>query len=143
MTYRTLSADLAKFGVTVDKRKTKCIREAAIAAFDYVRRHNPVNSGWSRASWTIGITKPKPRVWSHGSNSFVEGMDWHGNKPAIGSAIAEPPMEFFPSLRWDDKIYISNFVWYVGFVEAKHGMLAGAIENAKLRLAIVARSMAK
>lgn len=144
MTYRSFSADLSRFGVTVDKRCTAAIRKAALTALETVQERNPVDTGWSRGSWLLSVNTPGKGVYSWRLGTWVSNNRPRGNKPPKGVTMGIPAQpKHLEALRWNDRVYLSNNVPYVGFVEARAGMLAYAIRFTARKLERLAFEMAK
>lgn len=144
MTQRSFSADLAKFGVLVDKRCTALIRQTALGTLDDLHNHNPVDSGWSRASWQVSINKAATGVYSYYTGSWVSGNRPAGNKPPHGTAMNFPQQkDLLPALKYSDKVYFTNNVPYIGFVEDKYKFIAGVMHRTKTSLYAIAGRLAK
>jgi len=151
MTQRSFSADLSKFGVTVDKRCTKLIRQLALETLDSFHKLNPACSGWSRASWQVTLNAPGTGVWSR-QGGWVAGNSWKDNKPPMYAAIPWPDQkEKLRALTWKDKVYFTNHVPYINSntpwgqasVEQRYGVMAKTMAEARANLATLALSMAK
>jgi hypothetical protein len=151
MAQRTFSADLSKFGVTVDKRMTSLIRQTALGLLDDLQATNPVDTGWSRASWQLTLNKRGTGVWSY-KGSWVPGHSWKGNKPPHGAAISIPQQkEHLRALVWTDKVFLTNNVPYVTgdspsgqlSIEARYGFIAAAMARARVSLYAIAMRLAK
>lgn len=150
---RSFSADLSKFGETVDKRMTKLIRMAALDLLKNLQATNPVDSGWSRGSWQISVNKRETGVYSFYSGSWVGGSDWHGNKPPRGTHMDVPAQkDHLPALRWTDRVYVFNAVPYVVgsgpnagdiSIEQRTGFIAKAMAEARVVLSQIAKSLAR
>lgn len=145
MSYRSFSADLSRFGVTVDKRCTAAIRQAALTALETVQgKMHPVDSGWSRGSWQLSVNSPGTGVYSYYSGGWVRGNKARGNKPPKGTGMPIPAQpRALPALRWSDKVYLSNNVPYIGIVERRAGMLAFTVRYTTRTLEKLANKLAK
>lgn len=146
MTQTSFSADLSKFGVAVDKRLTRLIRQTALGTLKDLQEHNPVLTGWSRGSWQISINKNAGGVYSYYRGSWVSGTSPKGNRPnpRLGQVMSIPEQkEHLSALKWSDRIIFTNNVPYIGYVEEKTGFIQAVIGRARTSLYTIAGELSK
>lgn len=146
MTTRSFSADLSRFGVTVDKRMTSLIRQAALNLLDNLHAYAPVDSGWLRGSWAMTLNVPSSEIYSYGRGSWavMSSKYWFDDKPKRGMAMRPPQQKDpLPALRWTDKVYFTNNVPYSGKIENRYRYVHKCMMTTKKELGAIARRLAK
>ena len=122
---RSFSASIKAFEDLTVKKLDHLLHYIAASALRSVKAGNPVDSGWSRASWVASLNVPKDVVFSAATGGFVAGHGWRGNKPPRGShTYANPKQPGIGRVTRRDKLIISNAVPYIKSVEERYGMAA-------------------
>jgi len=142
--FRSFSTSLDKFAVEAEGRVGKIMTMMADNAeglINDVQEGNPVDSGWSRASWRLSKTGPKDEVYSYRTGGFTAGHAAKGNKPPRGAAVAVPSRRGLGRLTYGDRIYLYSAVPYSGLLEEKHGFVKATLQRAVRRIKVYAQEL--
>lgn len=145
--FRSFSTDMMKLTDETTRRIVEVVKAGADSLISDVESGNPVDSGWSRASWQVSVSGPGTGVYSFGAGRFTPAGQHSpkGNKPPKGAAIPSPAStrKVLKGYKPGDRVFLTNNVPYIGILEGKHGFVKAAVQRAQRRINSAARSMNK
>lgn len=71
MTAQQFVVDIRRFREATTKQIETLVKATALELFGKIIVRNPVDTGYSRASWFASLNEEKPQQWGHGSMAQI------------------------------------------------------------------------
>lgn len=146
--YRSFSTEVEAFAQLSKRRLNTVFTEVAQNMLRHVHESSTYNidTGWSRASWILSVGAKAEGVYSYKTGWFTaHSTTWRDNKPPRGAKVSppDPVKQTLKNVTLQDRIYLTNNVFYIGKLEEQVGMLAATAAFGRREITRIARSLNK
>ena len=140
---RSFKASFENFGVVVQQRGTSLFHMLAQELKTDVQVHNPVDSGFTRASWKLTINKPETGVFNYRTGRFTRTNVSRKLRPPSGAQIPIPNVPKIGSIKIGDRIHLTNNVDYIKFIEERVLFVKAAMQRLRRHMIKIAKELNK